>query len=181
MALKRTGFSEESKRKSREKALKKQREQGRKPIKRTAPKQRGRRNGRPHTIIEQAEIDAMRRFHNAARVQGVCGKCGDSDSWDAHHVVEKSWLKANGRSKVEQYDPDNALRLCDENSRNRCHPKQTKPVKDNDRVHLRQLKRCNLEYAFREMGAAAGPYLRRKYRGEDERLDRLEKEYEQQR
>jgi hypothetical protein len=179
MALKRTGFSEESKARSREKALAKQREKGRKPMKRSAPKKRGRNDqGQSHDIIKQAEIDAKRRFHDAARKQKVCARCGTNKHWDAHHVVEKQWLKTNGFSVVEQYDPDNALRVCDELAVQNCHGKHTTPVRDRDRLHLRNLKRCNLEYAFRVMGPAAGNYLRRKYRGEDTRLDELEKEHE---
>lgn len=149
-----------------------------KGLKRTAPKQRGRNErGEAHDIIKQAEIDAKRRFRQTAKEQRVCAVCGRADSFDPHHVVEKQWLVANGFSVVEQYDPDNALRVCDRFAQNDCHGKHTRAVKRKHRIHLRCLKTCNLEYAFRVMGIAASPYLRARYRGEDERLERLERQY----
>lgn len=160
------------------KAAENARNKPRKAMKRTVPKKRGRKhNGQPHDIIEQARIDAMRRFHDEARKQRVCARCGSSQHWDAHHVVEKQWLKANGFSPIEQYDPDNALRLCDELSDNDCHGKHTRGVRNKHRLHLHNLTDRNLAYAFRVMGPAAGSYLRRKYRGEDERLDALERTF----
>lgn len=146
--------------------------------KHTAPAKRGRRDGQAHDIITQAEIDAKRRFKQAARDQGVCARCGKADSFDPHHVVEKQWLVNNGFSVIEQYDPDNALRTCDRFTENDCHGKHTRGARRQDRLHLRNLRQENLDYAFRVMGAAAGSYLRRRYRGEDERLDRLEREHE---
>ena len=142
----------------------------RKPLKRTemkrktsAPKKRGRNGrGQAHDIIKQAQIDQQRRFHAAARDQRVCARCGEGGSFDAHHDVEKKWLKANGQPL---YDPDNALRLCDEYTDNDCHGKHTRGVKRKHRLHLRVLRQENLEYAFRVMGPAAGSYLRRRYRG----------------
>lgn len=152
----------------------------RKPLKRTAmkrsaPKQRGRNDrGEAHDIIKQAEIDARRRFQAAAKSQRVCARCGKADSFDPHHVVEQKWLKANGFSVIEQYDPDNSLRVCDRFTENNCHGKHTARVKYKHRLHLQNLRQENLEFAFRVMGAAAGDYLRRRYRGDDPRLEALE-------
>lgn len=163
---------------SREKAAANARNKPRKALKRTAPPKRGRdRSGNAHDIITQAVIDAQRRFHGAAKGQRVCQRCGHGGSFDAHHVIEKAWLKANGFSKVEWYDPDNALRLCDEMNTNDCHGKHTRGVRSKDRLHLNNLRQCNLDYAFRVMGARASSYLRRKYRGEDARLEALEREH----
>lgn len=150
-------------------------QRSRKPLKRTkslAPKGRGRNgNGRPHDIIAQAQIDAARRFRGEAQRQRVCARCGMGGSFDAHHVVEKSWLKARG---LPLFDPDNALRLCDEHNKNDCHGKHTRGVKRKDRLHVRCLRDENLAFAFRLMGPAAGSYLRRRYRGTDPRLEALE-------
>lgn len=147
--------------------------------KRSVPKARGRNaDGQPHDIIKQAEIDANRRFREAAQSQHVCARCGSGGSFDPHHVVEKAWLKANGFSVVEQYDPDNALRVCDRFTQNDCHGKHTRAARRKDRLHLRTLKPQNLDYAFRVMGAAAGDYLRARYRGPDRRLEQLERAYE---
>jgi len=162
--------------------MKKQREQPRKPLSRSgmkrkgsAPPKRGRNHqGQAHDIIKQAEIDAQRRFQAAAKAQKVCARCGQAGSFDPHHVVERKWLKANGFSVVEQFDPDNALRVCDRFTENDCHGKHTRGVRRKDRLHLRNLRQENLEFAFTAMGAAASNYLRRRYRGEDSRLDKLE-------
>lgn len=167
--MKRSGFSEESKRKSREKALAKQRAKPRKSLnrKRTTPKDRGRdHNGQPHDIIAQAAIDAHRAFQTAARRQPCCARCGKTKGpWHPHHVVERQWLIDNHHPPD---DADNALRLCVH-----CHSNHHGGVV-RLKLKLGCLRAENLAYAFRVMGGYAPYYLRARYRGQDPRLDELE-------
>lgn len=112
-----------------------------------------------------AYVDRHTRFVQAAAAQRVCARCGKAGLFDPHHVVEKSWLKAKG---LLIDDPDNALRLCPN-----CHAQHT----GGNRLKVKHLRTENLQYAFRELGASAGSYLRRKYRGNDARLEALEREH----
>jgi len=121
-----------------------------------------------HSIsaVEALEANA---FHNAARFQRVCQKCGASKGpnggpipWDAHYVVEKQKLKAIGRTDL-LWDHRNAMRLC----KHPCHATHTNA---HERVKLSALSNDNFNFAFEVLGAAAYDYLRERYAGDDPRL-----------
>lgn len=103
-------------------------------------------------------------FWEEARYQRVCAQCGDTGQFEAHHTVEKQWLK---RHKLLLWDTRGALRLC-----LLCHHGQTSKLK---KIELKKLTLDNLEYAFEVMGASAAAYLRRHYEGDDVRVDELER------
>ena len=135
------------------------------------PKRRHYRNERE---IEEAN---QRAFLQAAWEQRACAVSGGSDAgkdgrknWEAHHVVEKRWLKANFKFL---WDPRNALRLAP-----RVHSRHTSRMKP---VPLSCLTDENIEYAFEVMGSSAYDYLTRLYDGEDERVERAGREAEEER
>lgn len=112
-------------------------------------------------------------FWATAGAQRACAQCGRfTREWDAHHVVEKQELS---RRKLPLWDRRNALRLC--NGPFSCHGQHTGA---GSRVQLRKLRNENYEYAFEVLGAYAYDYLRRRYRGEDPRLERWLERYERQ-
>lgn len=167
--LKRTGFSQASKDRSREKALAKKQEQARKPLRRVG-KNRHYRNPR--------EIDSAnkRAFKQASFDQRVCAVCGRGatmnvdgvkipNPWQAHHVVEKQKLRAEGRMDVV-WDIRNSLRLCEEP----CHGRHTR---GSERVGLSVLTDDNYEFAWHVLGMASADYLRKRYNGKDPRWDAL--------
>lgn len=160
---KRTGFSQASKDRSREKALAKERK--RKPLRRVG-KNRHYRNAR--------EIDSAnkRAFKQASFDQRVCAVCGRGatinvdgtklpNPWQAHHVVEKQKLRAEGRMDLV-WDIRNSLRLCEEP----CHGRHTR---GNQRVKLSALTDDNYEFAWYVLGMASADYLRSRYNGTDPR------------
>jgi hypothetical protein len=124
--------------------------------------------------LTAAQIRARKQFRQAAQDQRVCAVCGRGDSFDAHHVVEKNWLRDNHKPL---YVAANSLRLCNRFSKNDCHGKHTRRIKNGHKVKLRQLTTENIEYAFAIMGAAAYDYLRRHYAGSDPRVTALAEEY----
>lgn len=101
-------------------------------------------------------------FHEAAALQGLCqnSACGRSTYvWDAHHVVEKKYLKKHG---LPLFDPRNALRLCES-----CHSRHTTA---SQRIPMESLRDENIDYAFEILGAYAYDYLHRYYDGTDGRV-----------
>lgn len=110
-----------------------------------------------------APVDNARSFHEEARYQGMCANCGKiGGDWEAHHVVEKQELK-NQHAPLN--DTRNALRLCIGPAS--CHGGQH-TIK---RVMLTALTDDNYEFAFEVLGTFAYDYLRRRYSGDDPRLD----------
>lgn len=107
--------------------------------------------------------DLVRReFREAAMAQRVCRGCGRTDRWAAHHVVYAQEVRRRGGN---EWDGRNAMRLCD-----RCHGKHHGP----QRIALGRLSEANLDFAFELLGPFAYDYLRRRYTGDDPRLeDRL--------
>lgn len=125
--------------------------------------------------VTRASVQAKKDFHEAARDQRVCAVCGRADSFDAHHVIEASYLKREGHVV---YVKANALRLCDRFAKNNCHGKHTLGGR---RVRMKELTDENIEYAFALLGPGkAENYLRRHYRGDDPRLDQLVEDYGEQ-
>lgn len=130
---------------------------------RRPPRNRRYRNDRE---IEEAN---KRAFKQAAWEQRACAVTDDARdydeqnrlNWEAHHVVEKRWLKAN---YLPLWDPRNSLRL-----RPDVHSGHTSGLR---RVPLTCLTDENIEYAFEVMGAAAFDYLTRLYDGTDPRVER---------
>lgn len=115
------------------------------------------RGRRPRT-----DRKASSRFWEAARDQKVCAVTGTRGPWDAHHVVERQWLRQRG---LDEWDPRNALRVIKP-----VHARHTSAVK---RIPLRCLTEESVSYAFELMGLAAHPYLHRHYEGEDPRVEKL--------
>lgn len=106
-------------------------------------------------------------FHLEARFQRACAVCGATGEFDAHHVVERQELRRRG---LPEWDTRNALRLCQILGAvgGNCHSGQSTGLR---RVRLDQLRDENLEYAFEALGAFAYFYLRRRYVGEDSRVE----------
>lgn len=103
-------------------------------------------------------------FWEAAREQGRCAICGRRGrNWQAHHVIERQYLRSHF---LAQFDQRNSLRVCEEP----CHGQHTRGFK---RMPLTALTDENLEYAFHILGDYAPYYLRQRYDGEDERVERL--------
>lgn len=110
-----------------------------------------------------APVDNPASFHAEARYQGACQNCGKmGGEWEAHHVVEQQELK---RQKAPLHDTRCALRLCI--GPGSCHGGQH-TIK---RVQLTSLTDDNYEFAFEVLGTFAYDYLRRRYSGDDRRLD----------
>jgi hypothetical protein len=125
------------------------------PLVRTALR---RRRKKTLTAAEQTE---RRRFQSAAASQERCANCGSEGAWDPHHAgVYEQDLR---RLKLPLWDTDNALRLCW-----RCHGLHHAPA---SRLALNVLREENISYAFRVLGPSAYDYLRRRYLGEDRRLE----------
>jgi hypothetical protein len=119
------------------------------------PRRKPRRNPR-----EEAEI---RAFHQRAASHAKCANCPSTGPWHAHHAgVYEQKLRELGR---RLWDPDNALRLCV-----RCH--MAHHHSRSGRLSLSVLREENIRYAFEALGIPADAYLRRRYRGNDPRLDR---------
>jgi hypothetical protein len=117
---------------------------------------------------EQREREDAERlaFKMAAAKQVVCAVCRRGGSFDAHHVIEKQELERRGLWK---WDPRGALRLC--KGALGCHDQHTYKGGD-DRVPLAKLTTENVDYAFEVLGAFAYDYLKRRYSGEDSRVER---------
>lgn len=116
----------------------------------------------------EATAEERRRFQEAAWRQRACAVTYDArdhvatgKNWEAHHVVEKRWLREHN---LPQWDERNALRL-----RPDVHRKHTNRV---EIIRLSYLLDENIEYAFEIMGPAAYDYLIRVYRGEEDRVKR---------
>lgn len=129
------------------------------------PRPNKKRRYRTEKEIEEAN---MRAFKQAAWEQRACAVTGDtadvmedgSKGWEAHHVVEKRWLKANFKPL---WDWRNALRL-----RPDVHGQHTTRMKP---VPLRCLTDENIQFAFEVMGYMAYDYLTRLYTGDDPRVE----------
>lgn len=101
------------------------------------------------------------KFRESARLQRSCQSCGATRvPWSAHHAVYLQHVRRAGGSAWAR---DNALRLCDD-----CHNghhNRSRPVR------ATALTQANIDYAFDLLGQAAYDYLRRRYAGDDPRLD----------
>lgn len=136
---------------------------------------------KPKPKLTEAEIMARQFFVQEARSQLVCAACGVGNyttvetkgglkkvtvNWDAHHVIERSFLKREG---LVQFDSRNALRLCAEPGVSNCHGAHTNRSKP---LELTMLLDINIEYAVYLLGPdRADLQLRRWYVGEDPRLE----------
>lgn len=91
----------------------------------------------------------------------ACVVCGSSDRLHLHHVVYDQHVRSQGGNR---WDPADSLTLCIGcHCRHHANPNWALP-----RTYLRDE---NYEFAFELMGPAAYDYLRRRYSGDDERLD----------
>lgn len=106
-------------------------------------------------------------FRLEARFQRACAVCGATGEFDPHHVVERQELRRRG---LLEWDTRNALRLCKilGAAGGNCHSAHTTGAR---RVRLDQLLDENVDYAFEALGAFAYFYLRRRYVGEDARVE----------
>lgn len=120
---------------------------------------------KPRPNITWAEVHARQLFIEAAREQRCCAKCGKAGGFEAHHVIERRYLKAN---RLPQFVSLNALRLCSD-----CHAMHTCR---SEPLELKHLTDENIEYAFTLLGDKADSYLRSLYSGEDDRLSRAVEE-----
>lgn len=127
--------------------------------------------------LSREEAEQKRAFQEEAWRQRACAVTHDmrdyasplGKNWEAHHVVEASWLRTH---HLPIYDTRNALRL-----RPDIHRKHTNRV---EIIHLHCLLDQNIEYAFEIMGPTAEEFLYRRYRGEDDRVQRALKVAEEQ-
>lgn len=99
-----------------------------------------------------------------------CRACLRRRSTHTHHVVYEQELKrlADQRGLIGKarraliFNRDNGFAICFD-----CHLAHHNAGR---RIPLYLLSDANLNFAFRELGAYAYDYLRRRYAGEDERL-----------
>jgi hypothetical protein len=124
---------------------------------------------------QEAETERRRRFAQAAWEQRGCAVTLDQrdylpvgpkgKNWEAHHVVEKSWLKRHGFGPSIIWDPRNSLRVRPDVHRR--HTNRSKPIP------IACLLPQNIEFAFEVMGPTADEYLHRMYSGDpDPRVKR---------
>lgn len=113
--------------------------------------------------LSDEEWEQRGLFAGAAMKQRCCAVCGQGGQFDAHHVVEKQYLKKN---KLPLWDERNALRLC-----TRCHHQHTVRSK---KVPLGALTQENIDYAVLLLGDYASDYLTRRYDGQDPRLEKAQ-------
>lgn len=133
----------------------------------------GKRRVEPPTPEEAAQDHADRMaFKMAAAAQVICAVCRRGGSFDAHHVIEKQELERRGLWK---WDPRGAMRLC--KGALGCHDQHTYKGGES-RVPLAKLSMANIDYAFEVLGAFAYDYLRRRYKGDDARVERKLREVE---
>lgn len=153
-----------------------------KPMKRGKPLKRG-TPGRPRhkinspygtkvgkslTCQREIAIANGQAFKQEARAQRCCAVCGSTGPWEAHHVIEKKYLVANG---LPVFCTENSLRLCKEP----CHGRHTRA---SQRVALTALTDRNIRYAFYLLDGAAYYYLTDHYAGTDSRVDAMKEEYD---
>lgn len=123
----------------------------------------------------EAETERRRAFAQAAWAQRQCAVTLDprdyldrgpvGKNWEAHHVVDKSWLARHGFGPSIIWDPRNALRLRPDVHRK--HTNRTEPVP------IQCLLDCNIEFAFEVMGPVAAEWLEKRYHGgPDPRIER---------
>lgn len=159
---------------SRRKAAENARKKPRKPLRRKAKKRKPYSGSlKTATDIEKAN---KRAFRLAAEEQRYCAMChrrvgenrdGYPIKFEAHHVIERRYLKAND---LPLYDTRNALLLCEW-----CHLGQTNRLRP---LWLLVLTDANIDYAFYLLGDFAEQYLRDHYKGDDPRLKRSLEEQE---
>lgn len=162
---------------SRKKAAENARKKPRKPLKRSAPKKKRKPYSGALSTPRQIEIANAKAFRLAAEEQRCCACCGKpmgtkgEDGYpikfEAHHVIEKRYLKANG---LPLFDTRNALLLCEW-----CHLGQTNRLRP---LKLAVLTDANIEYAFYLLKSYADRYLRDAYEGDDPRVQRSLEEQE---
>lgn len=128
---------------------------------------------------KEAETELRRAFAEAAWAQRQCavtkdmrdraiGQIKGGRNFEAHHVIEKSWLKRHGFGPTYIWDTRNALRLRPDVHRQ--HTNRSKPVP------AICLLDQNIKFAFEVMGPIAEEYLHRIYSGGPEpRIQRASK------
>lgn len=105
------------------------------------------------------EVPDAAAWNRAARRQR-CECCKLRAAKQGHHVVYKQELR---RRNWPLYDLRDMMALCDE-----CHDEHHSP---NWKLPLTALSDENLRFAFGLLGAHAFDYLRRRYGGDDPRLN----------
>jgi 5-methylcytosine-specific restriction endonuclease McrA len=104
-----------------------------------------------------------RRWYVAQRaVCDVCGGRGATIGVVLHHVVYRQHVRAEGG---DCWDPRNAMNLC-----NSCHSSHHRRGR---LIALWMLPASALEFAGELYGPGAYDYLRRRYSGDDPRVDAL--------
>lgn len=124
------------------------------------------------------EVANRQAFRLAAERQCRCAKCDRAprnnwdlqNNFDAHHVIEKRYLKSNC---LPLFNTENALLLCED-----CHRGQTNRLRP---LPLRCLTDANISYAFYLLRSYAHSYLRMNYTGDDPRVERSLEEQERRR
>lgn len=118
---------------------------------------------------KESEQLAIEGFWLEARYQRCCAVTGSTKEFEAHHVVEKRWLKANG---FPLWDRRNALRLHPD-----VHGAHTSRMK---KIPMSALREENIDYAFEIMGDRAMNYLPENYEGSHPHFEALASERERQ-
>lgn len=129
------------------------------------------RRGPANPNYKTGQRSGERNREGERRFQDVVAVCrhpecyGDTTtSVDTHHVVYRQEVR---RQSGDEWDPDNALSLC-----HGCHSSHHK--RGTRIVPLAALRDTNYEFAEHLLGADyAYEYLRRRYAGDDPRLDAL--------
>lgn len=124
------------------------------------PKNAGSRNGRFKDGKRVGENDrvGIRRWQEYPLEN--CEDCGSRQAINRHHVVYRQHVRAE---HGDEWDPDNALGLCGS-----CHPRHHH---QKTKLPLIRLRPENIAFAFRLLGTGGYDYLRRRYAGEDPRLE----------
>lgn len=94
----------------------------------------------------------------------ACHKCKTKKSAHRHHVIYEQELDRRGLPK---HDRRNLMGLCPGCHWNHHHGPYA------NKIPLGLLTDENLQYAFESLGAFAYDYLKRRYAGDDGRLDEM--------
>jgi hypothetical protein len=110
--------------------------------------------------VEVVEVVRLRGHRRADFKDDVlrCRHCAKGHAHNHHVVLEQHVIRCGG----DRWHPDNALALC-----RRCHL----PLAHARKLPLTTLRDENLDFAFNLLGSHAYDYMRRRYAGDDPRLD----------
>lgn len=110
-------------------------------------------------------LDNPASFHDEARFQRKCARCGKPGRpFESHHVIKKQRLRARG---LPLHDPRGAVRLCEGLDTDRCHFKVEKGGEPLPTENLPQAAIC---YVWDCLGVAGYNLLDSEYTGHERRF-----------